>query len=143
MLPADKSSFSNLGRTLFLLRDLKGTSQSALAKAAGVGKSQLSKYENGKELPRLDSLDRMLAALGVGYLEFFYTMAMVDLREEGLGDSPTLESPLVPKLSLTLNGEIDGSIEAIISQLMRLQRLVWEKTVLLPELANQERKENG
>jgi transcriptional regulator with XRE-family HTH domain len=133
-LPADKSDFANLGRALFLLRDLRRVSQAALARSAGIGKSQLSKYENGRELPKLDSLGKLLAKLGVGYLEFFYTMAMVDLREESIGEVPTLDAPLAPRLTLDLNDDIDTAIERIIAQLNRLQRLVWEKTVLSPEL---------
>jgi len=67
-----------VGRTLVLLRDLRGHSQASLAKQAGIGKSQLSKYENGKELPKFDSLAKLLRVLGVGPLQFFFAMGMVD-----------------------------------------------------------------
>ena len=140
-MQADKSDFANLGRALFLLRDLRGVSQEALARSAGIGKSQLSKYENGRELPKLDSLGKLLATLGVGYLEFFYTMAMVDLRKESIGEVPTLDTPLAPRLTLDVNDDIDTAIERIIAQLNRLQRLVWEKTVLSPELSKRGSKE--
>jgi transcriptional regulator with XRE-family HTH domain len=140
-LPPDKSVFANLGRALFLLRDLRGVSQAALAKTAGIGKSQLSKYENGRELPRLDSLEKLLAPLRVGYLEFFYMVATVDLRAKPIGEAPILEALLAPRLAMDLNGEIDTAVEGIIIQLIRLQRLVWEKTVLSPELARQENGE--
>jgi transcriptional regulator with XRE-family HTH domain len=75
--------FQNLGRTLIRLRERSGKSQAALARAAGVGKSQLSKYENSKELPKLDSLERVLAALGVGYFEFFRMLDFADREEPG------------------------------------------------------------
>jgi transcriptional regulator with XRE-family HTH domain len=120
---------------------LRGVSQEALARSAGIGKSQLSKYENGRELPKLDSLGKLLATLGVGYLEFFYTMAMVDLRKESIGEVPTLDTPLAPRLTLDVNDDIDTAIERIIAQLNRLQRLVWEKTVLSPELSKRGSKE--
>jgi transcriptional regulator with XRE-family HTH domain len=76
--------FVNLGRTLGLLRELRGKSQALVAREAGIGKSQLSKYENGKELPKLDSLEKVLRALHVGYFEFFYTLYLVDGRAADL-----------------------------------------------------------
>jgi transcriptional regulator with XRE-family HTH domain len=76
--------FANLGRTLSLLRELRGKSQARIAREAGIGKSQLSKYENGKELPKLDSLEKVLNALKVGYFEFFYTLYLVDRRAADL-----------------------------------------------------------
>lgn len=79
--------FVNLGRTLGLLRELRGKSQALVAREAGIGKSQLSKYENGKELPKLDSLEKVLRALHVGYFEFFYTLYLVDGRAADLAQS--------------------------------------------------------
>src|SRR3954466_12957956 len=76
--------FINLGKTLGLLRELRGKSQARVAREAGIGKSQLSKYENGKELPKLDSLEKVLKALGVGHFEFFYTLYLVDQRASEL-----------------------------------------------------------
>src|ERR1700709_141250 len=66
--------FQNLGKALALVRELRGKTQAQVARAAGVGKSQLSKYENGKELPKLDSLEKLLDALGVSAFDFFYTL---------------------------------------------------------------------
>src|SRR3954462_9526366 len=77
--------FANLGRSLSLLRELRGKTQARVAREAGIGKSQLSKYENGKELPKLDSLEKGLNALQVGYFEFYYTLHLVDRRAADLG----------------------------------------------------------
>jgi hypothetical protein len=41
---------------------------------------------------------------------------------------------------MSLNGEIDTAIESLVGQLVRLQRLIWEKTVLSP--GRKEGKEN-
>ena len=73
-----ESMFARLGRTIVFFRNEIGKSQADLAREAGIGKSQLSKYENGKELPKLDSLEKVLNALGVNSLFFFFTMAMAD-----------------------------------------------------------------
>jgi transcriptional regulator with XRE-family HTH domain len=76
--------FVNVGKTLALLRELRGKSQGKMAREAGIGKSQLSKYETGKELPKLDSLEKVLNALQVGYFDFFYTLYLVDRRAAAL-----------------------------------------------------------
>jgi len=65
--------FAELGRTLRDLREAAGLSQAEVARKAGMGKSQLSKYERGKELPKLESLERLLAVLGTDPLTLFYT----------------------------------------------------------------------
>ncbi len=96
VLPIDfraMAMFANLGRTLSLLRELRGKSQARVAREAGIGKSQLSKYENGKELPKLDSLEKVLIALKVGYFEFFYTLYLVDRRAADLGAGEEKEEP--------------------------------------------------
>src|SRR6202007_3472415 len=66
------------------LRELRGKSQSRVAREARIGKSQLSKYENGKELPKLDSLEKILRVLKVDMFEFFYTLYLVDGRAAAL-----------------------------------------------------------
>jgi transcriptional regulator with XRE-family HTH domain len=76
--------FGNLGRALRLLREQKGLSQARLARSAGIGKSQLSKYENGRELPRLDSLEKVLNALEADYLGLFHAMAWLDKHGSAL-----------------------------------------------------------
>jgi transcriptional regulator with XRE-family HTH domain len=74
--------FVNVGKTLARLREYRGKTLSATARNAGIGKSQLSKYEHGKELPKLESLEKILRALGVGYLDFFRILAVLDRGED-------------------------------------------------------------
>jgi transcriptional regulator with XRE-family HTH domain len=85
--------FANLGRTLSLLRELRGKSQSRVAREARIGKSQLSKYENGKELPKLDSLEKILRVLKVDMFEFFYTLYLVDGRAAALSPAGAAVPP--------------------------------------------------
>jgi len=80
--------FQNFGRTLVRLRVRAGKSQAAVARAAGMGKSQLSKYENSKELPKLESLERVLVALDVGYFDFFWALDVVDRGEPAVAAPP-------------------------------------------------------
>jgi|GEM_PF-2358393 len=74
--------FVNLGLALARIRELRGASQVKVARLAGIGKSQLSKYESGKELPKLDSLEKVLLVLNVDHFEFFRTLALLDREEE-------------------------------------------------------------
>lgn len=149
--------FSNLGRTLSLLRDLRGFSQSQVALEAGIGKSQLSKYENGKELPKLDSLEKVLHALSIGHFEFFYTLHLIDQRAAELARSWDAESPapadtpaeigldglyLPPLLKghPLLSESTDGAFTRVFADLLVLYRRVFEQAVLLGAPAGRDTK---
>lgn len=133
--------FTNLGRTLSLLRELRGKSQARVAREAGIGKSQLSKYENGKELPKLDSLEKVLIALKVSYFEFFYTLHLVDRRASelesagnGNGREASHAEPLpmpsfIPGNTL-LDDTTDQAFSQVFTDLLLLYRRVFEQMVL-------------
>jgi transcriptional regulator with XRE-family HTH domain len=95
--------FRNLGQALRLVREKRGFTQAALARHAGIGKSQLSKYENGKENPKFDSLEKLLAVLAIRAVDFFSILAVLDRELERLSssesgrDSTPLISGLLPE----------------------------------------------
>jgi transcriptional regulator with XRE-family HTH domain len=125
--------FSNLGRTLSLLRELRGKSQARVAREAGIGKSQLSKYENGKELPKLDSLEKVLSALKVGYFEFFYTLYLVDRRAADLSRQEEFFHqeyvlPLARGQSV-LSDHTDQAFSQVVMDLLQLYRRIFEQIV--------------
>jgi transcriptional regulator with XRE-family HTH domain len=138
--------FNHLGRTLSLLRELRGKSQARVAREAGIGKSQLSKYENGKELPKLDSLEKVLIALKVSYFEFFYTLHLVDRRASelelaGNGDGaeephaqaePPLHMPSFLPGNTLLDDTTDQAFSQVFTDLLLLYRRVFEQMVLPP-----------
>ena len=129
--------FDHVGLTLSLLRELRAKSQARVSREAGIGKSQLSKYENGKELPKLDSLEKVLNALQVGYFEFFYTLHLVDRRaadlaaggEGGTGTGP-LRMPPLPAGSSLLAEPTDQAFSQVFTDLMLLYRRHLEQVVL-------------
>lgn len=84
--------FERLGLGLRTFRELSGKSQAEVARAAGIGKSQLSKYENGKELPKFDSLGKVLSILDISPLMFFYGLAVL---EKGFDPSRKVEVELL------------------------------------------------
>jgi transcriptional regulator with XRE-family HTH domain len=128
-VPPSETIFANLGRALTLLRELRGLTQAQAARKAGIGKSQLSKYENLKELPKLDSLEKMLHTLGIGYLEFFHTLKLIDRRQSTLGQEEPTDMLVVPGLSEDLN----SAFESVFVLMARLQRMVWEDALDSPK----------
>jgi transcriptional regulator with XRE-family HTH domain len=116
--------FRNLGKALSLLRELRGKSQAEIARAAGVGKSQISKYEKGRELPKLDSLARILEALGVAPQVFFQTLALVDEREAALSCAG---SPLMPPAVGIPS--LDEAFKTLCTDLLHLHRAAVEQSL--------------
>ena len=57
--------FDGLGKALRWLREKQGRRQYELAEAARVTKAMLSAYETDKQRPALETLERILDALGV------------------------------------------------------------------------------
>jgi transcriptional regulator with XRE-family HTH domain len=82
MSGAAHGMFSDLGSALRLLREAAGLTQAELARRAGLGKSQLSKYENGKEMPKLETLERLLEVLDAEPATLFYTAHLLKHRVE-------------------------------------------------------------
>src|SRR6266545_928888 len=74
--------FETLGLTLRVFRELAGCSQAEIARKALIGKSRLSKYENGKELPKLESLGKIITALETTPLLVFYLSSVLDRATE-------------------------------------------------------------
>jgi transcriptional regulator with XRE-family HTH domain len=116
--------FLNLGPTLRLLRESRGLSQAELARRAGLGKSQVSKYEKGKEVPKLGSLERLLRVLDCRQDAFFATLALLDTalsREPGR----SLELAF-PASGALAPASLHEAFEASLSSLLALQRAVFE-----------------
>jgi transcriptional regulator with XRE-family HTH domain len=75
--------FDNVGKALRLLREKQGRSQKELAQIAGITSAMLSNYETGEKKPSLDSLGKVLDALGL-YL------GKLDDALDVVNDRPTL-----------------------------------------------------
>lgn len=118
--------YRNVPRALALIRELRGHSQSEIARRAGIGKSRISKYEGGKDLPRLDTLANLLSALEVGIFEFWYTVYLIDLGEEQLDfkeETGTLTQRL-PPLPISgpglLSNEADTAFKRLMEEVMKV-----------------------
>lgn len=100
--------FNNIGKALRFLREDQGWSQKDLAQAAGITGAMLSNYETGEKKPSLDSLGKLLDALGLYLGTFDDALDVVNKRtkrRESLGIAP--RSPAVAPGRLDAGGEID------------------------------------
>jgi transcriptional regulator with XRE-family HTH domain len=61
--PLTEALLPDLGLALRILREQRKVRQADVARRAGMGKSQVSLYENGKQAPNFESLLRILAVL--------------------------------------------------------------------------------
>lgn len=68
------SAFEHLPRALRSLRISRRLTQRGLARAAGISRSHLSKFERGVARPPLPTLDKLLIVLDADATEFFHAM---------------------------------------------------------------------
>jgi transcriptional regulator with XRE-family HTH domain len=71
-------TLKNIGRALAVLRQERSLSQHELASRCGIGRSQISKYEAGKETMKLDTLGKLLGALNVEPEQFFQVVRSIE-----------------------------------------------------------------
>lgn len=62
----DRDAARRLGRNLWLARRRAGFSQEALGAICGLHRTEIGFIENGKRLPRVDTLMKLAGALGLG-----------------------------------------------------------------------------
>lgn len=74
------SVFDGLGKALRWLRAKQDKRQYQLASEAGITKAMLSAYETGKQRPSLDTLEKVLEALGVGLADLHDALEIVNER---------------------------------------------------------------
>ena len=74
----DESSASSLGTSLAILRAVRGWSQEQLSEASGVRAGTISDYERGKMTPGLNSLTRLLEAMGYPLAALEATQSFVE-----------------------------------------------------------------
>ena len=108
------ATFRQVGSALRLLREERGLSLARLAVLSSSGKSQLSKYENGKELPGLHSLARILDALDMEPLTLFYWAGRLarGVSEADIGEEMLRSATRRDTGSRVFNELFDRALEA-------------------------------
>ena len=77
---AAMTRFANIGKALRFLREQRGWSQKDLAQAAHITGAMLSNYETGEKKPSIDSLGKVLDALGLYLGKFDDALDVVNER---------------------------------------------------------------
>jgi transcriptional regulator with XRE-family HTH domain len=120
--------FGHLGLTITVLRGLRRKTQAQVAREAGIGKSQLSKYENGKELPKLDSLAKILTVLDVTPLGLFYLQDLLDRRGRAVdGERASGKINISPDDLSLLSSRAQQRMRALIDMVFSLQEALLEE----------------
>ena len=84
--------FRHVGAAIRRVRELRGIDQIELSRKTGLGKSQISKYETGRDLPKLENLGKIIAALETTPQSFFRVVALLD-EAESLDAPPAASLP--------------------------------------------------
>jgi transcriptional regulator with XRE-family HTH domain len=120
--------FGHLGLTIMVLRGLRRKTQAQVAREAGIGKSQLSKYENGKELPKLDSLAKILTVLDVTPLGLFYLQDLLDRRGKAVdGGRASGEINISPDDLSLLSSRTQQRMRALIDAVLSFQEALLQE----------------
>jgi transcriptional regulator with XRE-family HTH domain len=108
-------AFRDIGKALAILRQQKGLTQAQLADRCGMGRPQVSRYESGRELMKLETLEKILDTLRVEPDDFFRFLSSLD---ESAGPRDTGERDRIDDRKLAdafrnLHGAIDGLREVL------------------------------
>jgi len=88
------ASFNGLGRALRWTRQRQGKKQYEVAEAAKVTKAMLSSYENEKQRPTIDTLERILDALEIDLDYLAYAIRSVRQDQDGIEPEPRHLPPM-------------------------------------------------
>lgn len=119
--------FDGLGRALRWLREKAGLRQYETATAAGITKAMLSAYETGKQNPSLESLEKVLDALGSDLVALHRALDHVNERPlrplAGAVDRSTASAPDPPAgrvdvRSVLAVDELPAEEEAALQQML-------------------------
>ena len=110
------NAVSNIvGEMIRKQRHQAGLSIEGLALSAGISPNYLGDVERGKKKPSLDTLERLLSALGISLQEFF------TFGEE---PHPRRDRPKVEQIAADMHSFSDSEltiVQNIVRQLMRLK----------------------
>lgn len=103
---------SEVGQRLRNIRKSKNLRLKDVAKAAGIAQSSLSYIENGTNMPTIDTLERIIGALGLTTNEFFSVFpAVEELSHEVLRIMDKIQK-LPPEKLKILESVLDTWVES-------------------------------
>ncbi len=114
------ASFNGLGRALRWIRQRQGKKQYEVAEAARITKAMLSSYENGRQRPTIDTLERILDALEIDLDYLAHAMRMVSQEAGRRGEGARSGASTSPALALATAGPF-LDIERLLGLTRRLE----------------------
>ncbi|HSL81248.1 MAG TPA: helix-turn-helix transcriptional regulator [Thermoanaerobaculia bacterium] len=122
-------AFRGLGKALRWIRQRQGKKQYEVAESAGITKAMLSSYENDKQRPALDTLERILDALAIDLDYLAHAIRMVRQEEDrkagGRSEAPApMAAPFSPgpyldlERVLGLDRRLDAGEERAVAQML-------------------------
>ena len=108
-------TFRNIGKALAILRRQKGLTQAQLAARCGMGRPQVSRYESGRELMKLETLEKILDTLRVEAEDFFRFLSSLDDSGEPreIRERDRIDDRLMADAFQNLHAAIDGLREVV------------------------------
>lgn len=127
----DAKNRDDWGAVVALFRMLRGWSQTQLAKAAGMDKSRISRYESGDEVPRRATVERLATAAGVPiplieHIRWFLRSLREAMENGGMAG---LSSSLPP-------GDLQRRVEGAVERSVRMARAELDLPARRPETRN-------
>lgn len=113
--------FEGLGKALRWLREKAGRRQYETAIEAGITKAMLSAYETGKQSPSLESLEKVLDALGADLVALARALDHVNERasaRSGFGGLRGAVSGAPPVRAVLGVDDLPGEEEAALEQML-------------------------
>jgi len=108
-------AFRDIGKALAILRQQKGLTQAQLADRCGMSRPQVSRYESRRELMKLETLEKILAALRVEPDDFFRFLSSLDEfggpRE--IRERDRIDDRMLADAFRNLHAAIDGLREVV------------------------------
>lgn len=120
-------AFEHLAGALRLLRDRRGLTQQQLAQAIESPVKQISAYETGRQRPRIETLDRILAAVGADAMDLAETMTALESGELQLppaGAAGRVRSrPPAPPAAAEPAAELSPELRELAPKLPEIEKL--------------------
>lgn len=124
-------AFDHLAGALRLLRDRRGLTQHQLAQAIESPVKQISAYETGRQRPRVETLERILAAIGADAMDLAEMMAALErgevqappVRGVPRGRPRTVPAPPAPAPAAGAAEELSPELRELVPRLPEIEKL--------------------
>jgi transcriptional regulator with XRE-family HTH domain len=138
--PKGTKALPYLGLALRVARGLAGLSQEEVAQRLRSDPKRLSSYERGLRLPSLEQLGRLIEALGMDLLSFFYVYRCIEDSATGAAEPLVVLSRGASLRSIAGENQAAGIQKLLGGPFDKLERLVRSRVQRQEVVARRERR---